>query len=596
MCYRPTVQLPSNSILDPRVPLRQRIEGAVRAAFGEAGGTPDSARDTVQDTVIERSAHADYQAGIAMVLARRLKRNPRDVATAIVERLPVDDVIAAAVPSGPGFINLTLQPRYLEVQLARMLGDPRLGLPKTDAPQTVVIDYSAPNVAKEMHVGHLRSTIIGDSLARVLEFQGHVVIRQNHIGDWGTPFGMLIEHLLDQRTSGADASVKELVVFYKQARVKFDGDPVFAERARNRVVRLQKGDAETLALWRLLIKVSIEHFTELYRRLAVSLRPADVCGESRYNGELPGLVAELEKTSVAQPSDGAICVFPQGFAGRDNKPIPLIVRKQDGGYGYATTDLAALRYRVRTLNARRLIYVVGAPQSQHLAMVFASARLAGWVDDSVRLEHVPFGSVLGTDKKMLKTRAGESVSLSALIDEALARALAAVQEKSPDLDRAEQQSIAEAVGVGAVKYADLSNDRIKDYVFDWNRMLGFDGNTAPYLMYANARCRSILRKASVDADSTLGQLRIEAPAERTLGLTLLNFASVVEQTAETLQPHRICQHLYEVATAYADFFEKCPVLKAEEPTRASRLALCQLTSRVLERGLALLGIAAPERM
>jgi arginyl-tRNA synthetase len=576
-------------MVDLLVPLRQRIQAAIAAAFGDEAAT--------QDPAIHRSAHADFQADVALALARRLKKNPREVAAALIERLPPDDVIAGAVASGPGFINLTLQADYLGQQLARMLGDPRLGAAVVTAPQTVVIDYSGPNVAKEMHVGHLRSTVIGDSLARVLEFQGHVVIRQNHIGDWGTPFGMLIEHLLDQRSSGGDANLTELAAFYREARAKFDSDPAFAERARGRVVLLQKGDPETLAFWRRLIELSVRHFTGLYQRLDVSLRPEDVAGESRYNDALPGVVAELEAKGLAVPSEGAVCVFPPGFTGRENEPMPLIIRKQDGGYGYATTDLAALRYRVQQLGARRLIYVVGTPQSQHLAMVFATARLAGWADGAVRLEHVAFGSVLGADKKMFKTRAGESVSLSALIDEAIERASNAVREKALGMEAAAQASIAQAVGVGAIKYADLSSDRIKDYVFDWNRMLAFDGNTAPYLMYAHARCRSILRKAGADGAASDGAPpRVEAPAERALALELLNFASTVERTAESLQPHRLCQHLYDVSTAYTAFFENCPVLKADEPSRASRLRLCELTARVLARGLALLGIAAPDQM
>ncbi len=575
-------------MIDPLVSLRQRIEDAARAAFGDEAAA--------QDPAIHRSAHADYQADIAMALGRRLKKNPREIACALVDKLPADDVIATAALSGPGFINLTLQADYLGAQLGQMRADARLGLPEAAAPQTVIVDYSSPNVAKEMHVGHLRSTIIGDCLARVLEFQGHKVIRQNHIGDWGTPFGMLIEHMLDERAAGGEASLRELVSFYKIARAKFDGDAAFAERARGRVVLLQAGDAETLTLWRRLIDVSVQHFTGLYDKLGVSLRPTDVAGESRYNDALPGLVAELEQAGLARPSEGAMCVFLPNFTGRENEPVPLIVRKQDGGYGYATTDLTALRHRVQALGAQRLIYVVGAPQSQHLAMVFATARLAGWAPPSVRLEHVAFGSVLGPDKKMFKTRSGESVSLAALIDEGVDRALHAVQTKAPDLDPATQAGIAQSVGIGAIKYADLSNDRIKDYVFDWNRMLAFEGNTAPYLMYAHARCRSILRKAGADDVSTTEPPCIEAPAERALALELLNFVTTVDKTAESLQPHRICQHLYEVATAYAGFFEHCPVLKADEPLRTSRLRLCHLTARVLAQGLALLGITAPDQM
>jgi arginyl-tRNA synthetase len=588
------------STLDPLGPLRLRLAAALRAAFGEEAAS--------QDPVIHRSAHADYQADVAMALARKLRRPPREVAAALALHLSPDEVLAQAVVSGPGFINLTLRPERLAADLGRMLQDGRLGVPRAAAPQKVVVDYSAPNVAKEMHVGHLRSTIIGDAVVRLLEFQGHEVIRQNHIGDWGTPFGMLIEHLIDERPAGAEASVGELVEFYRAARAKFDGDPGFAERARRRVVLLQSGDEQTLNLWRRLIDTSVEHFTGLYQRLGVTLRPEHVAGESRYNADLPDVVAALEQLGLARPSQGAICVFPPGFKGREGEPAPLIVRKQDGGYSYATTDLAALRHRLQVLGARRVIYVVGAPQSQHLAMVFAIARLAGWADDSVRLEHVAFGSVLGQDKKMFKTRAGETVSLAALLDEAVERAKKAVEAKSPDLDQTTRSRIAEAVGIGAVKYADLSNDRIKDYVFDWDRMLSFDGNTAPYLMYAHARIRSILRKA-VESEGALGDsaeaggagagvevLRIETPEERALALELLQLPSTVDKTAESLQPHRMCLHLYEVATAFTGFYEKCPVLKAEGSVRASRLALCRLTALVLARGLDLLGIAAPEQM
>jgi arginyl-tRNA synthetase len=575
--------------LDPQILLRSRIEAAVRAAHGDEAAT--------QDPAIHRSAHADYQADVAMALARKLKRSPRDVASAIVEKLPADDLIAAVAVSGPGFINITLRPEFLAGALARMMGDARLGVPLVAAPETVVVDYSSPNVAKEMHVGNMRSTIIGDALVRLLEFQGQRVIRQNHIGDWGTPFGMLVEHLLDESAAGGDSTLRELVAFYRAARAKFDSDPGFAERARRRVVSLQSGDPETLALWRRLIDLSVRYLGTIYDRMGVTLRPEHVHGESAYNADLPAVAAELEQSGLARMSEGALCVFPPGFLGRENEPMPLIVRKSDGGYGYATTDLAGVRYRVGKLGARRVIVVVGAPQSQHLAMVYAVSRMAGWAGDDVRLEHVAFGSVLGQDKKMLKTRAGDAVSLVALLDEAIERAAAAVKQKAPELDAATQAAIAEAVGIGAIKYADLANDRIKDYTFDWDRMLAFEGNTAPYLMYAHARIRSILRKAGV-ADVALdpGGLRVDAPEERALALELLQLGSTIEKAAETLQPHRICGLLYEIATAFSGFYEKCPVLKAEEPARASRLALCALTARVLQRGLDLLGIAAPEQM
>ncbi|HEV3031995.1 MAG TPA: arginine--tRNA ligase [Polyangia bacterium] len=575
-------------MIDPLVPLRDRLRTATRLALGDAADA---------DPALHRSQHADYQADLALALGRKLKKNPREVAAAIAANLAADDVIAGVEVSGPGFLNLTLRTDYLAALLGRMRADARLGVARAATPETVVIDYSGPNVAKEMHVGHLRSTIIGDSIARLLEWQGHKVIRRNHVGDWGTPFGMLIEHLLDE-SAGTQAGVRELGAFYRAARTKFDGDAAFADRARRRVVLLQSGDAETLGYWQRLIDVSVEHFSRLYAALGVTLRPEDVVGESRYNAALPEVVEELTRKGLAVESEGAICVFPPGFTGREGEPVPLIIRKQEGGYGYATTDLAALRQRVRELGARRLLYVVGAPQQQHLAMVFAVARLAGWADDSVRLEHVAFGSVLGPDKKMLKTRAGESVSLATLVEEAVARAAKVVGEKSPDLPVAEQARIASAVGVGAVKYADLSSDRIKDYVFDWNRMLSFEGNTAPYLMYAHARIRSILRKAheADDERATPGAFALAAPQERALALALVQLEGTLERAAEGCHPNRTCAFLYDVASAFTSFYEACPVLKADGPTRASRLALCAVSARTLALGLDLLGISAPDQM
>jgi arginyl-tRNA synthetase len=577
------------STIDPLVALRGRILAATRAVLGDEVADADPA--------LHRSQHADYQADLALALARRLKKSPREVASAIAAKLPTDEIIASVEVSGPGFLNITLRADYLAAQVERMRADVdgRLGVPPTAPAETVVIDYSAPNVAKEMHVGHLRSTIIGDSIARLLEWQGHTVVRRNHVGDWGTPFGMLIEHLLDVRAAGAEASVRELGAFYRAARAKFDGDAAFADRARRRVVLLQSGDAETLAHWRRLIEISVEHFSQLYAALGVSLKPTDVVGESVYNAHLPGVVDELAQKGLARESQGAMCVFPPGFAGREGEPVPLIIRKQEGGYGYATTDLAALRQRIGELGATRVIYVVGAPQTQHLAMVFATARLAGWANDRTRFEHVAFGSVLGSDKKMLKTRAGDSVSLAELVSEAVARATQAVAEKSPELPGDEQARIATAVGVGAIKYADLANDRIKDYVFDWKRMLAFDGNTAPYLMYAHARIRSILRKAA-EVGAAPGAIALDAPQERALALALVQLGGILDRAAETLQPQRICAFLYDVATAFTSFYEGCPVLKAEDGTRASRLALCEVTARTLALGLDLLGIAAPEQM
>jgi len=572
-------------MIDPLESLRLRVEAAARGALGDDAATFEAA--------LHRSAHADYQADGALALSRRLKRNPRDVAAAIAARLAPDDVLAEASVSGPGFLNLNVRAEHLSTVVGQMLADERLGVARAARPEVVVIDYSSPNLAKEMHVGHLRSTIIGDALARTLEHLGHTVIRHNHIGDWGTPFGMLIEHLLDERAGGA--SVRELSAFYQAARKKFDGDEAFADRARRRVVLLQSGDEATLALWRTLLAVTLEHLAVLYAQMGVTLRPEHVLGESHYNPALAGVVAELERLGVARVSEGATCAFPPGFVGREGEPQPLIVKKQDGGYGYATTDLAAIRLRVGELAATRVLYVVGAPQQQHLALVFATARLAGWAPEAVRLEHVAFGSVLGQDRKILKSRAGEAVSLSRLLDEAVERAQKLVDEKTPDVEIGERSRIARDVGIGAVKYADLVNDRVKDYVFDWDRMLAFDGNTAPYLMYAHARIRSILRKAEAEG-AAAGDLRVEAPEERALVLELLQFPAVVAQVGGALQPHRLCQHLHDVATAFTSFYERCPVLKADPPVRASRLSLCQLTAAVLEKGLGLLGIGAPPKM
>ena len=578
-------------MIDPLTDLSTLVRRAATAAFGQI---PESI-----ELAVRRSEHADYQADVALALARTLRRNPREVATSIVGNLQPGEVIETAVVSGPGFINLTCRAAYLAAQLRRMAEDTRIGIGRTDTPQTVVVDYSSPNLAKEMHVGHLRSTIIGDCLVRILEFIGHRVIRQNHIGDWGTPFGMLLEQLLDEGLHNGGGDVRELSSFYRAARIKFDSEPAFAERARSRVVLLQQGDAATIVLWQRLLAVTTAYIRTLYERLHVRLTDQDIAGESRYNPLLEAVVSELQDQGLAQTSEGAICVFPPGFSGRDGKSLPLIVRKQDGGFGYAATDLAAIKYRVRELGARRLLYVVGITQSQHFAMVFETARLAGWAPAEVRLEHVAFGSVLGQDGKVLKTRAGEAVSLVALIDEAVLRAKVIMDQGSPELSAAERTRVAEMVGVGAVKYADLANDRIRDYVFQWERMLAFDGNTAPYLMYAHARICSLLRKAGAAGHESVGTtaaMTIEAPAERALALELLEFPGTIAGVGESLQPHRLCQRLFQVATAFTRFYDACPVLNAEPTVRASRLVLSALTARVLAHGLDLLGIGAPEQM
>jgi arginyl-tRNA synthetase len=571
----------------PTTLLAERFERALVAAFG-----PDFAGT---DAALRRSDHADYQANVALGLKKRVPGAPRDTAAKLLAAAQLDDLCEKVEIAGPGFINLTLRPEILADLAHEAARDPRLGVACTDAPDTVVIDYSAPNIAKEMHVGHLRSTILGDAVARTMEFLGHRVVRQNHLGDWGTPFGMLIEHLIDLGEDATDLTVGDLNGFYKAARAKFEASPEFAERARKRVVELQAGDARTIALWKRLVDESTRYFQAVYDKLGVTLRPEHAAGESLYNDRLAGVAEELERRELARVDDGALCAFPPGFSGKGGAPVPLIVRKQDGGYGYATTDLAAVKYRVDALGGTRLVYVVGAPQAQHLAMVYKTAELAGWLAPPVRAEHMAFGSVLGADGKMFKSRSGDTVKLMELLVEAEERALAAVREKNADLDEAAQRAIAHAVGIGAIKYADLSSDRVKDYVFEWSRMLAFEGNTGPYLMYQHARIRSIFRRAGLTPNPN-ERIVVEAKEERALVLALLAFEGVVRDVAAHLEPHRMCTYLYELASTFSSFYERCPVLKSEGATRASRLALCDLTARVLAQGLSLLGIEAPEQM
>jgi arginyl-tRNA synthetase len=580
---------------DPQSLLTGAVSRAMEAALGpEAAGA---------DPVIRPAANArfgDFQANFAMALAKQLDRAPRDIARAVVDQLDLGGVCSNVELAGPGFVNLTLDDGWLAAQTGLLLDEDRLGVPPAPRPERVVVDYSAPNVAKEMHVGHLRTTVIGDALCRILAWLGHHVIPQNHIGDWGTPFGMLIEHLIDEGADAAvhDLRVGDLNVFYQQARTKFDGDPAFAERARARVVLLQSGDAETERLWRLLVEESTRHFNAVYRRLGVLLTDADLKGESSYNHDLTSVAAELEKDGLASVDDGALCVFPPGFTGRDGNPQPLIVRKSDGGFGYAATDLAALQHRTTELDADRIIYVVGAPQAHHLAMVFEVGRMAGWLSEGkARAEHVAFGSVLGTDGRMLRTRSGENPKLIDLLEEAVQRAAAIVEAKNPALPADLKAEVAEAIGIGSVKYADLSTYRIKDYVFDWDRMLSFDGNTAAYLIYAYVRVRSIFRRGGIDVPADPGAVVIVAPEERDLALALLRFDPVVHSVAETLEPHRLCNYLFDLAQAYTAFFEACPVLRAPTPElQASRLVLCELTARTIATGLGLLGIPTVEQM
>lgn len=520
------------------------------------------------------------------------------MAEEIIAHSELDDLCSAVEVAGPGFINLTIFEAALSDQASAIVGDERLGVPTAAEPDVVVVDYSAPNAAKEMHVGHLRSTIIGDAVVRLLEWMGHTVIRQNHIGEWGTPFGMLIEHLLDvgETEAAQELSVGDLDGFYKAARKKFDADQAFRERSRQRVVLLQGGDETSLRLWRLLVEQSERYFLTVYSRLRVLLEPDDFAGESTYNDQLASVADELEQRGLLVESDGALCVFPEGFKNRDGEPMPLIVVKGDGGYGYDTTDLAAIRHRIRDLKATRLLYVVGLPQRLHFEMIFKTAEEGSWLAPPVRAQHIGFGSVTGPDGKPLKSRSGESVKLIELLDEAVAQAAVEVNVKNPSLDAGEAANVATAVGIGAVKYADLSTDRTKDYAFDLRRMLSFDGNTAPYLQYAHTRIQSILRRAEVTQEECLGPIRVTEPAERELAVELLIFPDLVDDVEQSLEFHRLCGYLFGVATRFTAFYENCPVLRADSETRASRLALCALTARTLAQGLHLLGIAAPDRM
>ncbi len=574
---------------DPQQALTTLMSGALAAAFG-----PDYAD---ADPVIRLSQFADYQSNVALPLAKRLSRAPRDVAAQLASHLGDSEVIEKLEVSGPGFINLTLRDDWIAGQATGQLGDPRLGVPVADPAERVVVDYSSPNVAKEMHVGHLRTTVVGDSIVQVLEYLGHVVIRANHIGDWGTQFGMLLEHLLDvgEEAAYAQLAAGEINAFYQSAKVKFDTDPSFAERSRHRVVALQAGDAETLRLWRMLVSDTKQYYNSIYARLAVTLTDADLAPESFYNPMLADVCDELQAAGVAVISDGALCAFPPGFTGRDGSPLPLILRKSDGGYGYASTDMAAIRYRIRDLHANRIIYVVGAEQAQHFEMVFATAGQAGWLTEAVRWEHATIGMVTGADRKRLRTRSGGSVKLIDLIDEAVGRAEEVIKDRYDDPELRGQ--IAEAVGIGALKYADLSVARDSGYVLDFDRMLALTGNTGPYLQYATARIRSIFRRAGIEPTAQAGPIRLTEEAERALALQLLAFGAAVCQVAEAAEPHKLAAFLFETASAFTTFYEQCPVLQAaDEPTRQTRLALSALTLRVLLAGLGLLGIPVPERM
>ncbi|MFF7373661.1 arginine--tRNA ligase [Streptomyces massasporeus] len=577
--------------------VHQRLAAALSAALPQAGSA---------DPLLRRSDRADFQANGILALAKKEKANPRELATQVVSGVESGELIKDVEVSGPGFLNVTLTDGAITRNLAARYADDtgRLGVPQAEQPGTTVIDYAQPNVAKEMHVGHLRSAVIGDAVVRLLEFTGENVIRRHHIGDWGTQFGMLIQYLeehpheLDHKADAAsgEEAMSNLDRLYKAARKLFDADEEFKTRARRRVVDLQAGDPQTLAMWQKFVDESKIYFFSVFEKLDMEIRDEDIVGESGYNDMLAETCRLLEESGVAVRSEGALCVFFDDIKGPDGNPVPLIVQKSDGGYGYAATDLSAIRDRVFNLKANSIIYVVDARQSLHFKMVFETARKAGWLGDDVKAHQLAFGTVLGKDGKPFKTREGETVRLVDLLDEAIDRASAVVREKAQDLSEEEIAERGTQVGVGAVKYADLSTSANRDYKFDLDQMVSLNGDTSVYLQYAYARIQSILRKAGASRPAAHPELELHE-AERALGLHADSFAATVAEAATEYAPHKLAAYLYQLASLYTTFYDKCPVLKAETPEQIeNRLFLCDVTARTLHRGMALLGIRTPERL
>ena len=629
--------------------LYQTVEREAQAAFA-AAGLSDS---PVVLQAAKNPDFGDFQINGVMGAAKKAKQNPRELAQKVAEVLADNAVIESAEVAGPGFINLRLRPEFLAQNIQTALNDARFGVAKTDKPQTVVIDYSSPNLAKEMHVGHLRSSIIGDSISRVLEFMGNTVIRQNHVGDWGTQFGMLVAYLVEQQKDNAAFELADLEQFYRAAKVRFDEDPAFADTAREYVVKLQGGDETVLALWKQFVDISLSHAQAVYDTLGLKLRPEDVAGESKYNDDLQPVVDDLVEKGLAVEDDGAKVVFLDEFKNKEGEPAAFIVQKQGGGFLYASTDLACLRYRIGRLKADRLLYVVDHRQALHFEQLFTTSRKAGYLPEDVKAEFIGFGTMMGKDGKPFKTRSGDTVKLVDLLDEAINRAEQVVKEKNPkwqltteledglkkissltnsdnlknklkynlenkkleitlendvvyhlpidkidkivrgaeeytDTALSDAEKIARVVGIGAVKYADLSKNRTSDYVFDWDAMLSFEGNTAPYLQYAYTRVQSVFRKAG-EWDATAPTVLTE-PLEKQLAVELLKFEDVLQSVTDTAYPHYLAAYLYQIATLFSRFYEACPILKSEGATRNSRLQLAKLTGDTLKQGLELLGI------
>ena len=554
----------------------------------------------------------DYQANGVMALAKKIKTNPRKLAEEVVKNLEIDDICEPPEIAGPGFINLRLKPDFLTNKLLEINSDPenRLGIERTGPPKTVVVDFSGPNIAKQMHVGHLRSTIIGDFICRVLEFLGHKIIRQNHIGDWGTQFGKIL-YAYQELSTGQDhtnvqVTFDELENAYKKANEIEKENPEEAKKMRDWTVNLQKGDTFALVFWRAACKVTLKECYQIYDYLNVTLKPKHTRGESFYDPKLKKVVDDLKEQNLAKKSDGAVCVFPEGFKNKEGEPLPFIIQKSDGAYLYATTDLAALRYRVDELKVEKIVYVTDARQKLHFEMLFAVARMVGWAGENIELVHVTFGSVLGEDGAPLKTREGENVKLKELLAEAVERAKAVVEEKNPDLPEDKKARIAQAVGIGAVKYADYSNNRTSDYIFSFDKMLAMDGNTAPYMQYAYARIKSIERKAQsrdVDIETELADLKelkepnLTEPSELDLAKQLIRYGEAIEAAAADYRPNYLTAYLYELAQKFSAFYTNCPVLQAGPDKRPTRLLLCDLTAKTIKHGLSeLLGIEVVEQM
>lgn len=580
------------------------LEERICSSMQDISGQPDCR------AIVRPAADAkfgDYQANGVMAIAKKLRTNPRELAEKIVTTVDLSDICSSVEVAGPGFINMTLSDEFVGTSLLKMSHSANVGISRHEKPETVVVDFSGPNVAKQMHVGHLRSTILGDCICRMLECLGNNVVRQNHIGDWGTQFGMLIAYL--KRTNPAvlaepdSVQIKDLEEFYRCAKALCDTDAEFSTQARQEVIKLHNHNPETIAVWKQIVAESRRHYQPIYETLGVKLDASNERGESFYADKLSGVVTELEQTGLAKESNGAVCVFLDGFKNKDESPLPFIIRKSDGAFLYATTDLAAIQYRINEIGAAKVIYVTDARQKLHFEMLFATARLAGWVKDNVETSHVTFGSVQGPDGKPLKTREGKNVKLNDLLGQAVDRAMIVVEEKNPELTKAEQQTIAEAVGIGAVKYADYSNNRESDYIFSFDKMLAMDGNTAPYMQYAYARVKSIGRKAkekaiNIQAELTgFNTLNLTDDQEKELSKHLIRYGQIVENAASEYRPNYLTNYLYELAQKYSSFYTNCPVLTASDEKRATRLFLCELTARVIKHGLSdLLGIKVVEKM